>query len=263
MNPTITLTTDFGHKGPFVAVMKGVILKRAPECQIIDLTHEIHVHWPAEAGFWLSRSYQYFPTGTVHIAVVDPGVGTERNIIAVEFDNHVFLAPDNGLLSALLENGQRLNAWRVSDKWLAAQDWPTPSNTFHGRDIFAPLAAELATGRVRPADLGPPLDELIPSLLEAPLQEGRQLRGCVVTIDHFGNLISNIDAQHLAKMQRPLIRVAGQQLELQQTYGRVQPGDFLALINSFGVLEVARAESSAADALGLGRGAPIFVIDDY
>ena len=97
-NPIITLTTDFGHKGPFVAVMKGVILQHAPDARIIDLTHEILVHWPAEAGFWLARSYRYFPAGTVHVAVVDPGVGTERNIIAVELDGHVFLAPDNGLL---------------------------------------------------------------------------------------------------------------------------------------------------------------------
>lgn len=263
MNPIITLTTDFGHKGPFVAVMKGVILRHAPDTHIIDLTHEIHVHWPAEAGFWLSRAYRYFPAGTVHMAVVDPGVGTERNIVALEFDGHVFVAPDNGLLPAVFENGGHFKAWRMSDEWHAAQGWPTPSNTFHGRDIFAPLAAAIATGRVRPADIGPAVPELIPSLLEEPAREGRELRGCVVTIDHFGNLITNIDERHLADLRRPLIRVAGRQFTLQQTYGRVQPGDFLALINSFGVVEIARAEGSAADGLGLGRGAPVFVADDY
>jgi len=105
--------------------------------------------------------------------------------------------------------------------------------------------------------------ELIPSLLEEPIQEGRELRGCVVTIDHFGNLITNIDERQLADLRRPLIRVAGRQFNLQDTYGRVQPGDFLALINSFGVVEIARAEGSAADGLGLGRGAPVFVSDDY
>ena len=263
MSTIITLTTDFGHKGPFVAVMKGMILRHAPDAHIIDLTHEIHVHWPAEAGFWLSRAYRYFPAGTVHIAVVDPGVGTERNIIAVEFDGHIFLAPDNGLLPESLVSDIKFNAWRMSDEWHAAQNWPKPSNTFHGRDIFAPLAALLANGRVRPADIGPAVHELIPSLLEEPMQEGRELRGCVVTIDHFGNLITNIDERYLADMQRPSIRVAGLQFNLQQTYGRVQPGDFLALINSFGVIEIARAEGSAADGLGLGRGAPVFVSDDY
>ncbi len=263
MSTIITLTTDFGHKGPFVAVMKGVILRHAPDTRIIDLTHDIHVHWPAEAGFWLSRAYRYFPAGTVHMAVVDPGVGTERNIIAVEFDGHVFVAPDNGLLSALFENGGHVKAWRMSDEWHAAQDWPAPSNTFHGRDIFAPLAAAIADGRVRPADIGPAVHELIPSLLEEPIQEGRELRGCVVTIDHFGNLITNIDERHLADMRRPLIRVAGRQFNLQDTYGRVLPCDFLALINSCGVVEIARAEGSAADGLGLGRGAPVFVSDDY
>ena len=95
----ITLTTDFGHKDPFVGVMKGCILSRMPECRIVDLSHEIMAHWPVEAGFWLEKSYSYFPTGTVHLAVVDPGVGTDRPILIVEADEHIFLAPDNGLLA--------------------------------------------------------------------------------------------------------------------------------------------------------------------
>jgi len=259
MTPTITLTTDFGHKGPFVAVMKGVILQHAPTARIIDLTHEIPVHWPAEAGFWLSRSYHYFPTGTVHVAVVDPGVGTERNIVAIEYGGHVFLAPDNGLLSLVVGDATDYRAWRLSGEWYDAQGWPKPSTTFHGRDVFAPLAAGIATGNIVPSDIGPATTDLVPSLLEPPLDDGKEIRGSVVTIDNFGNLITNIDESLLAKLERPQIRIASMHLELSTTYGSVLPGDFLALINSFGVLEVARAEGSAADAMGLGRGAPVII----
>jgi len=260
-NPIITLTTDFGHKGPFVAVMKGVILQHAPEARVIDLTHEIRVHWPAEAGFWLARSFRYFPAGTVHVAVVDPGVGTERNIIAVELDGHVFLAPDNGLLPTVIGDATDYRAWHLSDEWLERQGWPQPSATFHGRDIFAPLAAEIACGNVAPAAIGPPAEELVPSLLEEPFISHDEIHGSVVTIDHFGNLITNIDESRISAVARPQIRVASLHLDLHTTYGSVKPGDFLALINSFGVLEIARAEGSAADALGLGRGAPVTVRD--
>jgi S-adenosylmethionine hydrolase len=259
MDPFITLTTDFGHKGPFVAVMKGVILQRAPAARIVDLTHEIHAHWPAEAGFWLARSYRYFPAGTVHIAVVDPGVGTERDIVAVDYDGHVFLAPDNGLLAAVLGDATEYRAYRLSEEWRNAQDWPRPSTTFHGRDVFAPLAAGIASGTISPADIGPESRELVPSLLEAPVYDGKEIHGSVVTIDNFGNLITNIDEDLLAKIDRPQVRIASLHLDLSKTYGSVRPGDFLALINSFGVLEVARAEGSAADALGLGRSAPVTV----
>lgn len=259
MSPIITLTTDFGHKGPFVAVMKGVILTHAPDARIVDLTHEILVHWPAEAGFWLSRSYRYFPPGTVHVAVVDPGVGTERNIVAIEFDGHVFLAPDNGLLPTVVGDTSDFRAWRLSDDWLQAQGWPLPSATFHGRDIFAPLAAGIATGEIAAAHIGPGTTDLVPSLLEEPLVVGDEIRGSVVTIDHFGNLITNIDQSLVGTLQRPQVRVAGHDLPMHETYGNVTPGDFLALINSFGVLEIARAEGSAADGLGLGRGAPVVV----
>lgn len=258
MTGVITLTTDFGHKGPFVAIMRGVILARAPQVEVIDLTHDIHVHWPAEAGFWLEHAYKYFPPGSVHVAVVDPGVGTERHIIAVEFDGHVFLAPDNGLLPDGII-GADSQAWRLSEAWRAKRDWPTPSNTFHGRDIFAPLAADIATGRVRPNEIGQPVAEPVPSLLEPPEVNTQEIHGTVITIDHFGNLITNIDADMLAGIEAPRVFTAGRELPLQETYGRSTPGDFLALVNSFDVLEIARAEGSAADGLGLGRGAPVVV----
>jgi S-adenosylmethionine hydrolase len=135
----------------------------------------------------------------------------------------------------------------------------TPSATFHGRDIFAPLAAELAAGRLAPADLGPPVTDLIPGWLEEPVVGLGQVTGSVVTIDHFGNLITNIDARYLAGLSHPAVRLAGRELLLRRTYSDVRPGDYLALVNSFGVVEVARAERSAAEGLGLDRGAPVVV----
>ena len=255
----ITITTDFGHKGPFVGVMKGVILTRFPEARIIDLTHEIMVHWPAEAGFWLSRSFNYFPPGTVHVAVVDPGVGTSRDIVAVAAQGHLFLAPDNGLLAPILVRYPEAAIIRLEASRLSALGVSEPSATFHGRDIFAPMAAELAAGRVRMEALGERVEGLIPAWVDEPAVEPSGVSGVVITIDHFGNLITNIDARLLEGLANPQIRAGNHVFPLRRTYGDVQPGDYLALINSFGVLEIARAEQSASEGLGLSRGAPVTV----
>ncbi|MBL8202269.1 MAG: SAM-dependent chlorinase/fluorinase [Chromatiales bacterium] len=260
MAAIITLTTDFGLKGPFVGVMKGAILSRLPGAQIVDLTHEIPVHWPIEAGFWLARSYRYFPAGTVHVAVVDPGVGTARSIIAGEHAGHLFLGPDNGLLQAVL-GSRPARCHRLSEAWRQRQDWPNPSSTFHGRDIFAPLAADLAAGRLGIDEIGPPAGELIPSVQEEPEASAHEVRGTVIAIDNFGNLITNIDGSLVAGFRKPDVLAGGRRLPLRRTYGDVQPGEFLALINSFGVLEIARAEGSAAESLGLSRGAPVLVLN--
>jgi len=258
MAPLITLTTDFGQRGPFVAVMKGVILDRAPGVVIVDLMHDIPVHWPIEAGFWLARAYRYFPAGSIHVAVVDPGVGTTRDILAAEHDGHVFLGPDNGLLAPVIGEKPAC-CHRLAERWRSAQGWPAPSSTFHGRDIFAPLAAELAAGRVKLPDIGPRVAEIAPAALEAAALGEQEVRGTVVTIDTFGNLITNIEAGMLARFRKPEVLTGGHRLPLRRTYGDTSPGEFLALINSFGVLEIARAEGSAADGLGLGRGAPVIV----
>ena len=256
----ITLTTDFGHKDPFVGVMKGQVLCRFPQARLVDLTHEVLVHWPAEAGFWLGRSYEYFPLGTVHIAVVDPGVGGARDIAVVEADGHVFLAPDNGLLAGVLDRVRtppRLR--RLDDGVLASLGIQRPSATFHGRDIFAPVAAELAAGRLAPDRLGPEVPELVPGGLDEPVLAAGQLSGAVVTVDHFGNLLTNLDAALVARVATPMVRAGGHDIPLRRTYSDVRPGEYVALINSFGVLEVARAEQSAAAGLGLDRGAPVVV----
>jgi len=190
----VTLTTDFGTRDPFVGVMKGRLLGRFPEVRVVDLTHEIVPHWPAEAGFWLSRSFEYFPAGTVHVAVVDPGVGTARDLIAVSGREQVFLAPDNGLLAPVVAAIRAVDIFRIDRAALQRLGIFRASATFHGRDIFAPLAAELAAWRCRAEELGPRITTLVPAWLDEPTVEVGAISGQVVTIDHFGNLITNIDA---------------------------------------------------------------------
>ena len=143
----ITITTDFGHKGPFSAVMKGVIIGRFPDARIIDLIHDIPAQWPPEAGFWVSRAYRYFPRGTVHLAIVDPGVGTERDILLVQHDRHYFMAPDNGLLAPILGVSEDTQVFKLDLGCFRRLGLGEPSATFHGRDIFAPIAADIASGR--------------------------------------------------------------------------------------------------------------------
>ena len=255
----ITITTDFGHKGPFVGVMKGVILSRLPTARIVDLTHEIVVHWPAEAGFWLTRSFPYFPTGTVHIAVVDPGVGTSRDVVVVGTGGHIFLAPDNGLLAPVVAGAQDAVIVKVGAEQMARIGIRKVSATFHGRDIFAPLAAEIAAGRCAPESLGERVDGLVPAWVDEPQVEAHSVTGVVISVDHFGNLITNIDASLLRRFAAPQVHTGNHVFRLARTYGDVRPGEYLALVNSFGVVEIARAEQSAAESLGLGRGAPVAV----
>lgn len=255
----ITITTDFGHKGPFVGVMKGVILQRFRDAQVVDLTHEIPAQWPPEAGFWVRRSYRYFPPGTVHVAIVDPGVGTERDILLVEHDQHYFMAPDNGLLARMLDHAEQALVFRLDLDALERLGIPAPSSTFHGRDIFAPIAAELAAGKTTPVSIGIATDTWTPAWVDEPETSAGKVTGSIMTVDAFGNLISNIDAALIEALDRPLVHIAGRDIPLLKTYGNVKPGEYLALVNSFGVLEVARAESSAAQGLGVERGAPITV----
>jgi hypothetical protein len=255
----VTLTTDFGSRDPFVGVMKGQMMLRHPDVRIVDLTHEVLAHWPAEAGFWLARSFRYFPPGSVHVAVVDPGVGSARGILVVAAHAHVFLAPDNGLLADVIDADSDPEVRRLAPEAFGRLKLAAPSATFHGRDIFAPMAAELAAGRIAPADLGPRVTEWIPGWLDPPLVSGDHVSGQVVTIDHFGNLITNIEARLLPQAPHSVVLVGGQSIVLRRTYADVRPGEYVALVNSFGVVEIARAERSAADGLGIARGAPVTV----
>jgi len=257
----ITITTDFGHKGPFAAVMKGVITCRFPEAKVIDLIHDIPAQWPPEAGFWVSRAYKYFPKGTVHLAIVDPGVGTERDILLVQYDRHVFMAPDNCLLAPILDHMDDGQVFKLDLSCLQRLKIDKPSATFHGRDVFAPIAADLASGRTTPVSIGIPTDDWIPGWIDDPRVAAGKVSGVIITVDTFGNLISNIDRTLIDGFREPFAHIAGQQIPMLTTYGRAKPGDYLALVNSFDVVEIARAEGNAAQGLGSDRGAPIVITD--
>jgi S-adenosyl-L-methionine hydrolase (adenosine-forming) len=264
----VTLTTDFGLEDPFVGVMKGRIVERFPTARVIDLTHAIPPQRAAEAGFWLARCFEYFPEGTVHVAVVDPGVGTNRAIVCIAARGHALIAPDNGLLAPVVACSAHSDIYELAPSTLSALGIRDVSATFHGRDIFAPVAAELASGRLAPSDLGERRAGLAHGAPEEPLggpgaarpaQPGQSVRGKVVTIDHFGNLITDIDSTRLAPLRDPHVTIGGRVVPCRRTYGEARPGELLALVNSFDALEIAVAQGSAAAELGVGRGAPVLV----
>lgn len=249
----ITLLTDFGLADPFVGIMKGVILSRFPAAQIIDSSHGIAPQAVAEAAFWLERSHAWFPAGTVHVAVVDPGVGSARRILALEARGHLFLAPDNGLLAdgLLASPGARVHEVDVARLAL-----PTPSATFHGRDVFAPVAAGLASGALDLTALGPPATPR-PCALERPTHTDEAIVGAVVTVDRFGNLITNLGQDLLASESARYVLLGERPVPIVRTYSDADPGELLALVNAFDVIEVARRDGNAEAYLGLGRGTPV------
>ena len=255
----ITVTTDTANKGSFVATIKGVILTRFIEAKIVDLTHDAVVQWPAEAGFWLSRAYRYFPAGTVHLCVVDPGARLAPHALAAVLDGHAFLGPDNGVLAPVVAGGAAI--YSVDLKRLGAIGLTFTGGTFHGRDLYAPIAAELARGACRPEDLGERALDITPSWVDDPEVIPGEIRGTVITVDNFGNLITNIDGRLLDGLTQPVVLAGGHEIPLKATYSDAPPGEYLALVNSFGVLEVARSEMNADQGLGIGRGSPVTVRD--
>ncbi len=249
----VTLLTDFGLTDTYVGVMHGVLHALAPGLRaVVDLTHGVPPQDVRGGAFHLAAAWRRFPTGTVHTAVVDPGVGSERTILLAVQAGHAFLAPDNGLLSHVLDETAEI---RVLDEE-AARVGPV-SNTFHGRDLFAPAAAALAEGR--------PIEELAPA--RVPFQPAPPPRltdgaceGEIVSVDRFGNLISDIPADLLRDDLGPWrVHLGAERLELAPTYASVPSGGLLALIDSAGTVEVAVRDGSAAEHLGLARGAPILV----
>lgn len=259
--PIITLTTDFGLQDAYVGAMKGVILSIAPEVTIVDITHCVPPQAVAQAAFILAVTVPYFPLGTVHVVVVDPGVGSQRRPIAVQTSQAIFVAPDNGVLTPILQSSTSEGAPVTVIHLTRREYWlPQVSYTFHGRDIFAPVAAYLARG-VPITSLGEPIDD--PVMLDLPrprrLPDG-SLQGQVVYVDQFGNLVTNIPAEWLDRTTQWQIEVAGHTVErLSATYSDVPSGHLLALIGSAGALELAMREGSAARALGIGIGEPVSV----
>ena len=251
----IALLSDFGTVDPFVGVMKGVILGRSPDVAIVDLTHAIPPQGIAEGAFWLERCARWFPKGTVFVAVVDPGVGTARRPLVVDACSMMFVGPDNGLLAPALCDATR-RAYRIDAEKLRL---PEPSRTFHGRDVFAPVAAELAAGRIEPADVGDLVHDLVPTPLPSAVCSADHVEGTVVTIDRFGNLITNVGAELLGSFEHVHVEIGALELKLVATYGDVTSGDYAALVNSFGTVEVARRDGDASAGLGVERGARVVV----
>lgn len=260
-NGLVTLTTDFGLREPFVGIMKGVMLAHAASLRFIDMAHEVSPFQPVEAGFWLAHALKYFPAGTLHVAVVDPGVGTSRAVLVAVSREQALLAPDNGLLAPLAARGSIEHVYRVENTRLVQFGVSDVSATFHGRDVFAPLAAAIASRRCAPADLGEELPGVPEGMWPAtqPRADGG-IEGVIVAVDRFGNLISNIEASAVVALRNPTVHIAGLRLPLRRTYGEGPAGEYLGLINSFEVLEVARSRGNAAQGLNLGVGAAISAV---
>ncbi len=260
-NGLVTLTTDFGLREPFVGIMKGVMLAHAAQLRFIDMAHDVSAFQPVEAGFWLAGALRYFPAGTVHVAVVDPGVGTPRALLVALAGDQAILAPDNGLLAPLATRRKIERLIRIDLARLVQFGVSDVSATFHGRDVFAPVAAAIASGRCDPLDLGQEVDSIDLSGWPAisPRADGG-VAGVVVAVDRFGNLISNIEAATVVALANPTVHIGGMRLPLRRTYGDSAAGEYLGLINSFEVLEVARSRGNAAAGLNLAVGAPISAV---
>jgi len=260
-NGIVTLTTDFGLREPFVGIMKGVMLAHAAQLRFVDMAHDVSAFQPVEAGFWLAGALRYFPAGTLHMAVVDPGVGTQRSLLVALSTEQALLVPDNGLLAPLAARGKIDRIFRIDNTRLVQFGVSDVSATFHGRDVFAPLAAALASGRCSPADLGSEVDSIDESGWPSTLERADGgVSGVIVAVDRFGNLISNIGAARVVALSHPTIHIGGLRLPLRRTYGEAAAGEYLGLINSFEVLEVARSRGNAAAGLNLKVGAPISAV---
>lgn len=253
----VTLLTDFGRSDVYVGVMHGVIHSHSTRVRhVVDLTHEVPPQDVALAAFHLHHAWRWFPTGTVHVAVVDPGVGSGRRILAVEKAGHLFLAPDNGLLGRIAED-----ATAVTAVDLEAVGLPEVSATFHGRDVFSPAAARMLDG-AGPLDLGAPCRPARPAAAPAPeARPGGGFGGQVLSVDHFGNLISNLPVGLLIGPHEAwVLECGGVRLPISRTYSSVDSGQLLALVDSYGLLEVAVRDGNAAQRLGVGRGEPILLM---
>jgi S-adenosylmethionine hydrolase len=252
----ITLLTDFGTNDPFVGVMKGVILGRFPAAQIVDLTHAIAPQRVDQAAFWLDKCYPWFPPGTVHLAIVDPGVGTSRAALVAYAKQHVFVGPDNGLFTGILQSDSGARVHSIDTVKLGLS---LSSQTFHGRDLFAPVAAEIACGRLSWDAVGPPYERPLKLDLPQPHCDSEKVCGRVVTIDRFGNLITDISRELLAQLSAAVVEVAGASCVFRGTYGDVAPGALVAVMGSFGTLEIACRDSNAQSLLRAEPGTVVVV----
>jgi S-adenosylmethionine hydrolase len=259
--PIITLTTDFGSNDHFVGTMKGVILEIVPDAAIVDICHSVQAFDVLDGALTISQAYSYFPTGTVHVVVVDPGVGSARRPIVASSDGFHFVAPDNGVLSLVYAREPRVHVRHITSEHY----FRLPvSNTFHGRDIFAPVAAYLAK-QVDTIKFGEEIEDYVRFNAPKPkMLEPNKLRGVVLKVDRFGNLVTNItpeDAPALfqddsaCKIMVGTREVSG----LHSNYAEGAPGEIFGILGSMGFLEIAANRAAAAQLAGVGKGTEVIV----
>ncbi len=257
MGKIITFTTDFGLKDPYQGAMKGAVLSINPRSSLVDITHLVTAGGILEGAFILLESYSYFPEGTIHVAVVDPGVGGERKGVVVETDRYFFVGPDNGLLSLAAANE---NVKRVVELTERPFFRDTVSDTFHGRDIFAPVAAHLSLG-TNPGAFGLETDALASVEIPLPVKKRRSTIGAVIYVDTFGNLITNIRKEDLPAGPDMLkVTLNGHTVTgLKSTYSMASAGEALALVSSSGHLEIAVNSGSASKHFSAAAGARVVI----
>ncbi len=260
----ITLTTDFGLNDHFVGAMKGVILEIVPEAQIIDISHAVQPFDILDGALTISQAYSYFPSGTVHMVIVDPGVGTDRRPVILTGDRHLFVAPDNGVLSLIYDREQRVSVRHITAEHYFLQN---PSNTFHARDIFSPVAAYLAKG-IDADRFGDEITDYVRFGAPRPKPlDDRTLRGVILKVDRFGNLITNItpqDAPQLFGATPHAFKIAignkAQATRICTSYADGEPGEVFGILGSMGFLEVATNRGSAFQLMGAGKGSEVNVV---
>jgi S-adenosylmethionine hydrolase len=261
--PTITLTTDFGTNDHFVGAMKGVILDITPEAQIVDISHAVQPFDVLDGALTISQAYSYFPSGTVHLVVVDPGVGTARRPIIATSDKHYFVAPDNGVLSLVYAQEERMRVRHVSSDHYFLQP---VSNTFHARDIFAPVAAYLAK-QVDSQKFGDEIQDYTKFAAPKPkVVDANRMRAVILKVDRFGNLITNItpkDAPMLFEAEpAPFKLVVGNKevTVIRKVYGEGAAGEVFGIMGSMGFLEIAANRGAASQITGAGKGNEVSII---
>lgn len=257
-NPVITLTTDYGTSDHLVGVLKGVILRIAPNATLVDISHHVAPCDLLDGALTIGAAYAYFPPRTVHLVVVDPGVGTQRRPILVSADQQYFVAPDNGVLSLVYAREQNLTVRHIT----ASHYFLNPvSNTFHGRDVFAPVAGWLAKA-YQPEAMGEEITDYVRFALPRPKPDGSALKGVILRVDHFGNLLTNFASEDLpaeiALAGKIALEVSGKRIEkMAQTFAQGPAGEPVAILGSSGFLEIAVNKGNAARTLGVSRGAEV------
>jgi S-adenosylmethionine hydrolase len=259
-NSIITLLTDFGTKDSYVASIKGVILSINPHCLVVDITHQVSPHDIQEGAFILANAYSYFPKGTIHLSVVDPGVGGARKPILLVTQNYFFIGPDNGLFTLVAQKERVTQVVVLTEQRYFLSK---VSKTFHGRDLFAPVAAHLSLG-IKPVAFGHEMNTIIKIGFQNPILKEGKLLGEILHIDTFGNLVSNIDKENLfrfTKGQPFVIRAGGKTISgLKEGYWEGKKGEPIALLGSSGFLEISVREGNARKMLKLKRGDQIAII---